>query len=83
VQNYDFEAMRNIDIRAVDPDTLADIRDIKIDPNLPLREKALDYLMQSNGNAYFFKYDGVIVKISHSQAGISISECVEGFLRLL
>ena len=80
---YDFEAMRSVDIRTVNPDTLADIRDIKIDPNLPLREKALNYLAQSGGNAYCFRYGDIIVKISHNQDGISINECMEGFLRLL
>ena len=29
------EAMQNVDIRSVDPDTLRDIRDVKVNTNLP------------------------------------------------
>ena len=31
----DFDVLRNVDVRTVDPDTLTDIRDVKIDKSLP------------------------------------------------
>ena len=35
LSKVDFEALRNVDIREVDPDTLVDIREVKIDQSLP------------------------------------------------
>ena len=79
---YDFEAMRSVDIRTVDPSTLADIHDVNIDPNLPFVEKATAYLNQIR-NAYCFKCGDVIVKINHAQTTTSVEDCMEGFYRSL
>ena len=79
---YDFNAMRNVDIRTVDPSTLMDIRKVNIDPNQPFAEKAVSYLDQIR-NAYCFKCGDVIIKISHAQTTTSIDDCMEGFYRSL
>jgi hypothetical protein len=76
----DLETMRGVDVRTVNPGTLADIRDINIDINLPYVERALAYLKQTP-NAYCLKYDDVIIKISYSQTTTSINNCMEGFYR--
>ena len=80
---FDFETMRSVDVRTVDPATLADIRDIDIDPNLPFMEKALIYLKQSKENAYCFRCDDVIVKITHSKTATTMSDCMESFFQSL
>ena len=79
---YDFDAMRSVDIRTVDPSTLADIHDVNIDPNLPFVEKTTAYLNQIK-NAYCFKCGDVIVKINHAQTTTSVEDCMEGFYRSL
>jgi len=79
---YDFEAMKSVDIRTVDPSTLVDIRKVNINPNLPFEEKALEYLNQI-GNAYCFKCGDVIVKINHAQTTTTIDDCMESFYRSL
>ena len=79
---YDFDAMRSVDIRTVDPSTLMDICDVKIDPYLPFTEKALAYLNQIK-NAYCFKCGDVIVKVSHAETTTTIDDCMEGFYRSL
>ncbi|MCL2578258.1 MAG: hypothetical protein FWE27_09490 [Defluviitaleaceae bacterium] len=79
---YNFEAMRSVDIRTVDPSTLVDIRDVNVNPNLPFTEKVLDYLNQIK-NAYCFRFDNVIVKISHTQTETTLEDCMEGFYRSL
>ena len=79
---YDFAAMKEVDIRTVDPATLIDIRDVEIDPNLPFVEKAIAYLDQIK-NAYCFKCGDVIVKISHAQTTTTIDDCMEGFYKSL
>jgi len=77
---YDFEAMRNVDIRTVKPSTLVDIHDVNIDPHLPFEEKAAEYLAQIK-NAYCFKCGDVIVKITHAETTTTIDDCIEGFYR--
>ena len=80
---FDLESMRNVDIRTVDSASLADIRDIDIDPNLPFDEKAAEYLRQSKGSAYCFTCEDVIVKIIHSQTNTTMSDCMENFFQSL
>ena len=79
---YDFEAMRSTDIRTVDPSTLINIKDVHINPNLPFAEKAVDYLRQIK-NAYCFRCDDVIIKISHAETETTFNDCMEGFYRSL
>ena len=81
--SIDLEAMRNVDIRNVDSSALADIRDINIDPSLPINIKSADYLRQSKGNAYCFVCDGVIVKLVHSKTTTTMNDCLENFFQIL
>ena len=79
---FNFEDMRNVDIRTVDPAALVNIRDVNIDAALPFAEKAANYLRQI-GNAYCFRCDDVIVKIKYSQTETTIDDCMEVFFRSL
>lgn len=77
----DFEAMRNVDIRTVDPATLVDSRNVVVNTGLPFYERALDYIEQI-GNPYCYRYGDIIVKISHSQTSTaSLTDCIEELLR--
>lgn len=78
----DLEAMRNIDIRTVDPDTLADIRDVQIDMSKSLRERMLDYIQQIN-NPYCFRCGKMTVKVSYADTDITMEERMEGYFRSL
>ena len=75
---FDFEAMRNVDIVTVDPATLVDIRDTKVNMKLPHREKVLDYVRQIK-NPYCFRCGDVVVKISHADTEATINDCMETF----
>lgn len=77
---YDLEAMRSVDIRTVDSATLADIQDIKANPDLIFPERMLDFLRQTP-NAYCYRCGNVTFKISHSQTATTINDCMEGFFR--
>ena len=77
---YDLEAMRSVDIRTVDPATLADIQDIKANLDLPFPERMLDLLRQTP-NAYCYRCGDITFKISHSQTTTTINNCMEGFYR--
>ncbi len=79
---FDLEAMRRVDIRTVNTATLMEIKNVNIDPNLPFKEKATQYLRQI-GNAYCFRCGDVAVKVKHSQTGKSLTDCMEGCFRSL
>lgn len=61
----ELEEMSNVDVREVDSDSLVDIRDVRIDPDLPVKERVLDYVRQMK-NPYCYRCGDTVVKISFS-----------------
>ena len=82
VSIYNFDEMQNVDILAVDRESLADIQDVKIDPNLAFAEKAILFLNQIK-NPYCFRCGDVVVKINYAKTEKTIDDCMEGFYRSL
>ncbi|GAB6108416.1 hypothetical protein JCM19376_23720 [Fusibacter bizertensis] len=80
--NIDFEAMKNIDIRTVNPDTLVDINDTKVNAKLPIEERILDFIQQIK-NPYCYKCGKVVVKISFNDSGATLEDRMESFLRMM
>ena len=72
--------MKNVDIRTIDPDTVVDAGDIKIDINLSVQERMADYIQQS-GNPYIIKVGKVIVKMKHSDTTMSANDCFERYMK--
>ena len=56
--------LREIDVRDIDPSTLVDIKDVHIDTSLPVEQRLASVLQQMNGNPYFFRSNGPVVKCS-------------------
>ena len=61
MSNINLEAMKNIDIMAVDPSTLTDIRDVKINEDLPKTERMIDFIRQVK-NPYCYKCGKTVIK---------------------
>lgn len=80
ISGIDFEAMRSIDIRTVDPATLVDIRDTKVDADKPLPERMMDFVRQVR-NPYCFRCGDTIVKVSYADTTVTMEERMEGFFR--
>ena len=74
--------MADVDIRTVDINTLTDIRDIKIDTKLSVKEKILSFAKQTN-NVYVHRMDDYIVKVRFQKEGPDIDEKMEEYLRHL
>lgn len=66
--------MASVDVRTVNPDDLADIADVHINKELPVKERLADYIRQI-GNPYCYKSHGVIVKISFAGTR-KLEECI-------
>ena len=77
------EQMRNIDIRDIDPRTVVDVSEVRINTNLPKEQRMLDVAAQMDGNPYFFKSGNILVKISHMETAVTCDERMEGYLRTL
>ena len=74
------EAMQNVDIRTVDPDTLRDIRDVEVNTSLPKKERMLDFIRQI-GNPYCYRCGKYVVKISFSNSGKPLEDCLLSYLQ--
>ncbi len=58
----DLKALRNADISARNIDELVDLRNVDIKRNLPLGQRADDFIEQV-GNPYLFRVDDIVVKV--------------------
>ncbi len=74
------EAMQNVDIRTVDPDTLRDIRDVEINASLPKRERILDFIRQI-GNPYCYRHGKYVVKVSFTDTDVTLEDRMLSYIR--
>jgi len=74
-----FEAMRNIDVRTVDPNTLIDLQSVTVNTSLPREARLLDHLEQIK-NPYCFKVGKTVVKISFADTEATLEDRLEKYL---
>ena len=72
--------MRNVDIRTVDPATLHDRKDVRIDSRQPREKRIASYIRQI-GNPYCYMDDGIVVKIGFLNTKETIDDRLEGYAR--
>lgn len=92
MESFDFEVLKKVDVRTVNPDTLVDINEIVINKELPKEERLLDFIRQIR-NPYCFKCGEMIVKtvfmdqdsVSEGNIvpGVTLEDRIENFLRML
>ncbi len=76
----ELEAMQSVDIHTVDPETLCDIRDVKIKTELPKHERMLDYLRQI-GNPYCYRHGKYVVKVSFAETDVTLEDRLLSYVR--
>ena len=76
----EMEAMKNVDIRTVDIDTLRDIRDVTVNTDLPKEERILDFIRQI-GNPYCYRHGKYVVKISFTDTNVTLEQRMLAYLR--
>lgn len=72
--------MKDVDIRSVDPATLVDVKDIRINTNAPVPERMADYVCKA-GNPYAFKVGKILVKLSYSDTAVTVADCFERYMK--
>ena len=73
-------SLREIDVRSVDPDTLRDIRDVKVNVELPKRERMLDFIKQI-GNPYCYRHGKYVVKVSYTDTDVTLQDSLLSYIR--
>lgn len=72
----DIQKMRDVDVTTVDPQTLIDIREIKVDGNLNPRKRKEKFIQQIR-NPYCYRYGDYIVKIGFVDTETSLADRLE------
>ena len=74
------DAMQNVDVRAVDPATLRDIRDVEVNTALPKRERILDFIRQI-GNPSCYRHGKYVVKVSFTDTDVTLEDRMLSYIR--
>lgn len=72
--------MQNTATINITDEDLVDIRDVKVDKDLP-REKRISEFVRQIKNPYRFKCGRFTVQASFAADGVSLEECIKGILR--
>lgn len=82
LSQVNLESLRQVDVRTVDPTTLVDIREIKIDKDLP-REQRIEEFISQIKNPYCFKVGNIIVSVGFSNDSVTFNQRMENYLQTL
>lgn len=82
VRKIELQQMRQVDIRTVDRESLADIKNIQIDRTLPRGQRFEDFLHQI-GNPYCYRCGKAVVKVSFADTDATLEDRLEQYLRTL
>ena len=74
------KAMQNVDIRTVDPAGLRDIREVKVNTDLPNQERILDFIRQI-GNPYCYRHGKYVVKVSFTDTDVTLEDRMLSYIR--
>ena len=73
-------AVWNGNIQTVDPAGLRDIRDVKVNTDLPKRERILDFIRQI-GNPYCYRHGKYVVKVSFTDTDVTLEDRMLSYIR--
>ena len=82
IQNMDFKQMRNVDVRTVERESLADNSKIHIDTRMPREQRLADFVRQI-GNPYCYRCGKVVVKVSFAETNATLEDRLEHYLKTL
>ncbi len=71
--------LKNLDIRTIRPDTLEHIENVKINMDLPVEERMMEFVRQIK-NPYFFRCGKLIVQVEYSDTDKTINDCLKEFI---
>ena len=78
-QEINLAQMKEVDLHTVDRESLADIRDVRVDEELPRKQRFEDYLRQIK-NPYCYRCGKMVVKVSFSDTEATLEDRLEHYL---
>ena len=78
-QEINLAQMKEVDLHTVDRESLADIRDVRVDGELPRKQRFEDYLRQIK-NPYCYRCGKMVVKVSFSDTEATLEDRLEHYL---
>ncbi|MCI9047961.1 MAG: hypothetical protein HFG71_11960 [Hungatella sp.] len=66
-------------MRTIRPDTLEHIENVKINTDLPVEERMMEFVRQIK-NPYFFRCGKLIVQVEYSDTDKTINDCLKEFI---
>ena len=63
-------------IFTIDVGDLVDIRDVRVDTELPKQERIVEFIRQVK-NPYLFKCGDFVVGVKYANNGLSLEDCLE------
>ena len=75
-------AMKNSTEEPINKETLVDIRDVKVNQELSVTERILEFIA-STKNPYLYKYGDKIVRISFTETEVTFEERMKGYFEML
>ncbi len=82
LSQLDLETLKQVDVREVDLDSLVDIREIKLDQNLPRTQRIAEFIQQVK-NPYCFRVGNVAVSVGFAEDGATFEEQMGYYLETL
>lgn len=82
LSRVDFESLKQVDVRTVDPNALVDIKNLDIDKGLPKEQRMKEFIRQVK-NPYCFKVGKVAVSVGYSSDGVTFEQRMEQYLQTL
>lgn len=76
----EIQSMQDVDVKTVDRDSLRDIRDVKVNTELPKQERILDFIRQI-GNPYCYRHGKYVVKVSFADTDITLEDRMLSYIR--
>ena len=73
------DALRCVDMNAVDKETLVDMSGVALDTSLP-HDQRLAWMLGVSPNPYCFRYGDVDIKIEFAESAPSLQEAFSSFL---
>lgn len=71
---------KNIELKDIERTEVEDIRNIKVNKDLPIEERIVDFLKKVK-NPYVFRVDNTLVKISFGTQNIDIKQCLNNIVK--
>lgn len=74
--------MKNVALNPVNKEHLVDIRDVKVNQQLPISERIREFISQVK-NPYLYKYGDKVIMVSFTETETTFEDRMKGYFEML